>query len=1038
MIRICFAASRYLWPARLSSTQKRAENPVLLLQQSQNIQSLSSAAKFRLLGRIRTARLHVSLVFLLTAFVLRGDVPRSHQAWSTEEGLPEASVHQVFQSLDGYLWIATEGGVARFDGSAFRVWRHETAPAFMSNDISAIAQDSSGALWFGTADGLVQSRGSALRRFSERDGLPSSSITSLAALPDGSLLVLTSRGLVRFDGTTFKQLPASKGTVLSLQAAPDGSVWLLTSEGIQRYDRGTITQPAFPSAASTNSAGDETVQGLQFGPGDAVWTRSARSISVRRPGFERVLRIGSDLPGSRITALYVDRQGTGWIGTNRGLFSLQPLSNATIQTVDPLHAESILSIMEDREGNLWIGTETSGLHALRPRKFRSEPSAAGEAITTGAAASDGTVWFGTREEGVRRIRNGAAEQPVPIASLTSPVILSMAAGNHGDVWVGTPDGLDQIVGKRVNQYTSSNGLSDDFVRSVLVDSRGTVWAGTRRGLTKIEGTTITTLTHADGLGSDSIGPLLESTVKISTGIRNGLASPELWVGTSAGLSHLRGTQIENFSPYQDAGRDVVSAIAQERDGILWVGLHGEGLSRFTNGRFTSIRSSALPSEITSLLVDHEGYLWLRGLRGVYHVALAELHVCANQPTKCSLCVAEYGVADGMPSDVAPAQGMTSTWQAGNGDLWFATPKGIAIADPAHLPFNSIPPPVVIERFLVDDSEVALAGDTEIGAGHNRYTFEYAALSYTLPSKNRYRYMLEGFDHSWVNAGIVRTASYTSLPPRQYRFRVQAQNNDGVWNETGAELRFNILAPLYKRWWFYILALLIIASFAVAIFQLRLRAVQRRFALVLNERNRMAREIHDTLAQDFVSVSLQLDIASQMLRASDVDQATSQLETTRKLVREGLEAARQSIWNLRANVAEGSLPTRLTALMNRYAETERPPRLKIGGAYRKLATHVEDEVLRIAQESLANAFRHSTATVVIVQLHYDSNALRLDVRDNGRGFSPEEAQHIEGHYGLRGMQERATSLGATLTIVSSPEEGTTVTLLVPLAGKDRAS
>ena len=194
---------------------------------------------------------------------------------------------------------------------------------------------------------------------------------------------------------------------------PDGTVWLLTSEGVQRYQHGAVTRQAIPSAASVNSAGDETILGIQFGPGGAVWTRSARSISVRLPGFERVLQTGRDLPSNRITALYVDRQGTGWIGTDRGLFSFEPVPKAAVRTVDPLRMESILSIMEDREGNLWIGTETSGLHALRPRKFRSEPAAAGEAVTAGARASDGTVWFGTREDGVRRIRNGIAEQPVP-------------------------------------------------------------------------------------------------------------------------------------------------------------------------------------------------------------------------------------------------------------------------------------------------------------------------------------------------------------------------------------------------------------------------------------------------------------------------------------------------------------------------------------------------------------------------------------------------------------------------------------------------
>jgi len=448
-----------------------------------------------------------------TPFVVRGDVPRSHQAWSTDEGLPENSVHQVFQSLDGYLWLATEGGVVRFDGSAFRVWRHETDPVFISNDISAIAQDSSGALWFGTADGLVESRTSSFRRFSERDGLPSSTINSLAAAPDGSLLVLTSRGLVRFDGVHFNRLPAGNGTILSLQTAADGAVWLLTSDGPERYEHGTVTRQTLHSSALQSSPGNESLLGIQFGPGGAVWTRSARSVSLRLPGFERVLQAGRELPSSRITALYVDRQGTGWIGTTRGLFSLEPKPEATAQAVEPMRTESILSIMEDREGNLWIGTETSGLHALRRRKFRSEPAAAGESVTVGTQASNGTLWFGTREDGVRRIRNGVAEQPVPLASLTSPVILSMAPGNHGDVWIGTPDGLNHIVGKRVDQYNSSNGLPDDFVRSVLVDSLGTVWAGTRRGLARIEGGKVTTLTHADGLGSDSIGPLLETATK---------------------------------------------------------------------------------------------------------------------------------------------------------------------------------------------------------------------------------------------------------------------------------------------------------------------------------------------------------------------------------------------------------------------------------------------------------------------------------------------------------------------------------------------
>lgn len=942
----------------------------------------------------------------------------------------------MFQSLDGYLWLATEGGVVRFDGSSFSVLNHKTDPAFTSDDISAIAQDTSGTLWFGTADGLLQGRGPAYRRFSERDGLPSAAILSLAAAGDGSLLVLTSRGLARFDGKSFAALDLAAGTVLSLQSTADGAIWVFATDGVFRYQLGTIKREA--SSVAPSAIPDSSL-GLQSGPAGRLWTRSARSVVLTTPTSARTVHIGRDLPGSRVAALHVDRQGTGWIGTNRGLFFLTTDVNSQVQAVDALRLQSVLSIMEDREENLWIGTETGGLHVLRPRKFRSELSTAGEAVTAGALSSHGTIWFGTREDGVRKLENGVAEQPIAGTSLTSPVVLSMAPGHDGDLWVGTPDGLNRVAGKKVEQYTSSNGLPDDFVRSVLVDARGTVWAGTRRGLARIEGSRITTLTRENGLGSDSIGPLLDITSQRSGGEKLPVTSPELWIGTSGGLSHLRGTRLENFAPYQDGSKNVVTAIAQENNGALWVGLHGAGLVRFENGRFAPVVSSSLPGEIIALVTDSQGYLWLRGMRGVYRVALAAIRTCADDASRCNLPVAVYGVPEGMPSDAAAAEGTSSIWLGSNGELWFATSKGIAVADPAHLPINSTPPPVVVQRFLVDETDIPLnPGDTKIGPGHIRYSFDYAALSYTSPSRVRYRYRLDGFDRDWLDAGSVHTASYTSLPPRRYRFRVQAQNNDGVWNETGAELRFHVQPPVYRTWWFYALALFTVAGLAAVIFRLRLRIVQRRFALVLDERNRMAREIHDTLAQDFVSVSLQLDLTAQMLKTQNVEQATSQLQATRKLVKDGLEAARQSIWNLRANMAQDSLPTRLTALVNRYPIAEHSPRLRIGGAFHQIDATAEEEVLRVAQESLANIHRHAAATDVLVELHYSPDALRLTIRDNGRGFSMHEAGRMEGHYGIRGMQERAASLQARLTIESSPEEGTTVTLLLPLRGREERS
>lgn len=947
-------------------------------------------------------------------------VALSHQAWSTEEGLPEASVHQILQSQDGYLWLATGGGVVRFDGVAFQVLRHENQPAFASDDISALAQDTAGNLWFGTADGLVRSSRTSFHRFTEHDGLPSSTILSLAAVPDGSLLALTTGGLVRFDGSSFQPVAggALSGPVNGLDTSADGKIWLITSDGQFLYEHGAATRAAQPVKLP------ERILGIQSSAPEGLWQWTAHNAATATSIGPRVFEAGKELPQGRVTALYLDREGTAWIGMTHGLFRVGNQPGATPRPVEALAQDTVLSILQDREGNLWIGTEASGLHALRPRKFRSEPAAAGEAITAVVTGSDGAVWFGTREDGVRVIHHDAAETPVPASALTSPLVLSLAAGHHGDVWIGTPDGLNHVDGKHTESFTSANGMPDDFVRSVLVDAHEVVWAGTRRGLVRIDHGTTSTLTQADGLASDSIGALLEAH---SVSKQNAVG---LWVGTSAGLSHLHDGHIENFT----AG--IVTALSQDNGNTLWVGLHAAGLSRFRDGHFTAVHADGLPSEITGLLADSSGFLWLRSAQGISRVAVEELETCAESSSPCQLHVGTYGVADGMPSSALTAEGSPQLWQSGS-ELWIATRKGLAVTDAAHVPLNTTPPPVVVQRFAVDDNTIPQQdSEIDIAPGQSRYVFDYAALSYTLPSKNRYRVMLEGFEKNWLDMGATRAATYTNLPAGHYTFRVEAQNNDGVWNEQGASVSFQILPSLYRRWWFYLLLAVLVAALVLLILRLREHTMKQRFTLVLNERNRVAREVHDTLAQDFVSVSLQIDIAAGMVKAGQMDAATTQLQETRKLVKSGLEEARQSIWNLRANAAEDSLPARLTSLVRRGKLGTEKPQLKIGGVYRQLSATIEEEVLRIAQESLSNVDRHADARSVSVHLHYSDNSLQLTIRDDGRGFSPEEAARLQGHYGLRGMQERAANLHATLTMESAPGEGTTVTLRVPLPAGEK--
>jgi ligand-binding sensor domain-containing protein/signal transduction histidine kinase len=881
----------------------------------------------------------------------------SQQAWSTEEGLPQSSVHGITQTRDGYLWIATEGGLARFDGLSFRIFDHADERAFTSDDICCLAGDADG-LWIGTADGVVRMQGEKFRRYGKEDGLPSATVLSIAVDASG-VRVETTGGGARWGGGRFREKE---------EAAP--------------------------------------ASGVMVGADGARWSYSAQLVSVIGRGVTQAWRVGRELPGGRVQTMFVDRQGLAWVGMNRGLFAVQA-GGAAAKAVAALGESSVLSIFEDAEGNHWIGTETSGLHVLRRLKFRNEAALGDLAVTSVAQTKDGAMWVGTRDDGLRRVRNGVVDKPVAAERLTSSVILCMEPGAKGGLWVGTPDGLN-FVDERgaVQRITSANGLPDDYVRALAAE--------------------------ADGLGGDMIGSLL---LGRGRGI-NG--EDDLWVGTSGGLSRVSADgRIRNFTAKDGLGAEIVSAMAQDRAGDLWVATRGGGLQLFSGGRFVAVpvfvHEGDDQGRIEGMSADGEGALWFRMDRGIRRIALTTLHACAAKER----CATEegasgvgdrYGRADGLPSDEVVAGVSPMAWLASDGELWFPTRGGVAIVDTAHTASKGVATPVVVERFLVDDAAEDLSAmPLKIPFGHARFTMEYAGLSFTAPSEVRYRFRLGGFDKGWTEAGGRRSATYTNLPPGRYRFDVEAMNEDGVWNRAGAELRFRIVPPFYRRWWFIGLALLGLGGLLAGLYWLRLRRLRGKFDAVLAERNRMAREIHDTLTQDFVGTSLQLDLIAQQLSKGKVELAIEQVKHTRQLVTEGLNEARHSIWELRANNSQDSLPTRLRRVVERPQFAELKPRLHLGGAYRELEPRVERELLRIAQEALSNVLHHARATAVAVDLHYSSDTLMLTIEDNGVGFSVDDGLHKAGHYGLLGMKERASLIDGVLEITSAPGHGTKVTL-----------
>ena len=959
----------------------------------------------------------------------------SHQAWTTEDGLPQNSVHQVLQTRDGYVWIATEGGLARFDGLSFTVFRHEEQPLLPSDDIACLAEDAQGALWIGTTNGPARFAAGHLSSVTLGAIAGSPSVLALAAAKDGSMLALTASGLIRLQDGHAAPLPGAPAAIETLTAAPDGTAWLTSGNRLQQYadgrllDRGTLAPGALPLE-------------LQIVSGKAIWLRSSTGISVQTPDGRRISPAGLATI-SLLNTFLVDTQGDLWIGTKHGLFVLS-LADGKPAQIEAIGDRSVLSLKEDREGDLWVGTEADGLHILRAQQVGEVTGLGGSLLTALAQSSDGAVWIGTRDDGLRIVQPapadaatiGPAQVPHLATPLASQVVLSLAAGRHGDLWVGTLDGLDHIEHGRVERYSSADGLPDDSIRSLLVDDDDTLWIGTRRGLVHWQGIRGASFDRISGLPSDLIGAMLRSRHPSP----NDSSNRALWIATLDGLARISGDLrhpiLRTYKLNSRTEGTIITSLAEDATGTLWIGTRGNGLAILTDSGVHSLLHAALPKTINSLLADGHGQLWMGTPDGIFHAATNDLNRCATDQS-CMPSIARFGYADGMPTEETTASGHPAALLAADGTLWFATTKGAATINPANLRARAAPPPVVIERLLIDnESEPLSAHPMRLPFGHRSVTIDYAGLSFAAPSRVRYRYLLDGFDRQWTEAGSRRTAFYTNLPPGRYLFRVQAAGSDGQWNRTGAELSFTILPPFYRRAWFYLLVVLALASLAYAIYYLRVRRLRSQFDAVLAERSRIAREIHDTLAQNFVGISIQLQIAEQLLSPSDTTAIREQLRQTRALVQEGLNDARQSIWELRASVAQDSLPTRISRAVERSAHTGVHPRVHIGGIYRPLDAALEKEVLRITQEALANVSRHAHATEVKVELRYEADRLHLAVVDNGSGFDPDAVSATGDHFGLQGMRERAAGLHATLSLTSSPEAGTAVRLAVPLPKSER--
>jgi ligand-binding sensor domain-containing protein/signal transduction histidine kinase len=956
----------------------------------------------------------------------KSDLSRhGHDVWLTENGLPQNTVHALAQTKDGYVWIGTEAGLARFDGVRFTIFDKQNTPQIKSNYVRALLADSQGALWIGTAEGLVRRLNGNFTLFTTNEGLPSNTIQAILEDRKGNLWVATATGLALFksDGlttfTTRERLIG--GSIQALFEDAEGALWIATPYGVGKVKDGTFTNYTVRDGLGSNS-----VRAIQQDRDGRLWFGSLGGLTSFSRGHFTTYTTRDGLPNDRIISLYAGRDGQLLVGTAGGLGRFSDGRFVTLNAGEALSTSTILSMLEDLEGNFWVGTESAGLTLLKDTKFTTYTVRTGlsnDVIKSLYEDQNGNTWIGTDGGGLNMLKDGKVSVYTARDGLSSNIVLALFGDSEGNLWAGTPEGLNRYAHGKFTTFTAADGLTNNDVRSITADHSGNLWIGTRGGLTRMKAGAFKTFTEVDGLPNDLIATLYVDTKGV------------LWIGTLGGLSRFVNDEFTTLTTRDGLTSDAVISLYEDAEDTLWIGTNGGGLNRLKDGKITAytMLNGLLDDTVYRILEDGRNNLWLSCRKGIFHIDKKALDDFANGRIP-SIAPVAYGTADGMITRECSGGGDPAGWKSVDGKLWFPTIKGVAMIDPERIKLNSQPPPVVIEQIRIDDQSITPGDRVELPSGATRLDFYFTAPSFVAPENVRFKYRLEGFDKDWIDSGARRIAYYTNLRPGNYNFRVIASNNDGVWNETGAALSLYLKPFFYQTYWFYAVCVLALAILGTLLYRLRVRGMQKRFAAVLAERTRIAREIHDNLAQEMSGISVQLEVVARTMPAG-AEAATAHLDNARRQVRHGIAEARRYVWDLRSPALENNdLRSALSETARRLtSETTIQARVEVNGTFRPLPPLVEDNLLRIGQEAMNNAVKHADAQQISVNLIFDARRVQLSIRDDGRGFDKQVvANGKTGHFGLIGMRERAEQLGGTFSVNSTAGGGTEVVADVPVS------
>jgi signal transduction histidine kinase/ligand-binding sensor domain-containing protein/CheY-like chemotaxis protein len=766
-----------------------------------------------------------------------------HQdTWGVDQGLPQNSVYTILQTRDGYIWFGTELGLVRFDGLRFEVFDKNNTPGIEDNKIVALLEDETGTLWIGTyGGGVVTYAKSKFNTWNTEKGLPGNTVRALAEGTSGDIWIGTNAGVVRRHNgknTLYKKSDGLAGDqVYALAVGLDGTLWIGTQDGLSSYRAGKFANykgsaglPNSPVRSLFAAADGSVLVGMNGG-----------GLSEWRDGHFKNLTKRDGLPDNGVPALLTDGKGSIWIGTyGGGLCRKVGKTLSTYSKNDGLPINDVRALFEDKDESLWIGTGGAGLVRLSAgRLFASYGEREGLSVDTAMAVmqdSHGDMWIGTNEGGLNHWHDGKLTALTTKNGLADNVVFSLAEGPPGEIWIGTHGGLSHLKRGRFTNYTKREGLPWDAVSVVFVDHAGVVWLGTHAGLTRKEGNKFITLTTKDGLANNDVGSIGED------------HSGNLWVGThGGGASRYAHGKFETFDTRHGLSNNTVWAFYEDKDGVVWLATSG-GLNRLKNGKLASFtaKDGLLDDEIYSILEDGQSNLWLSSSRGVFRVAKQELADFADKKVE-HISAASYGVSDGMSTTDCNGGVQPAGWKGSDGRMWFPTMKGVAVVDPSKAGWVTPPPQVVMEGARVEGVDADTSSYLEAPPGSGDLEFRYSAPNFVAPQKTVFKYMLDGYDREWVDAGTRRMAFYTNIPPHAYQFRVVASNGFGQFSRE-AKFDFKLGPFFYQTLWFQGLCAFCAAAIALALYASHVKSVESREQVLEARVDERMSELRNALAE----------------------------------------------------------------------------------------------------------------------------------------------------------------------------------------------